>query len=750
MRVCLVSSEVAPFVGGGLATYILEMSRALVGGGHEVHVLTSPFEGLAEGGAAALPGVRFHAVDLQRGKAALPGAYYCHSSRYSMATLEALRPLHAATPFDYIEFPEYLGLGYWPIRAKRTLGDFEGAVLGVRLHTPHYVCREVDRTAILNTDLAHLEHMELWSAGEADVVIGASRAMLGRMERDLAAARVRPELPPMRLVRLPLAMSEEFLGEARRARGRAAEEPEVLYFGRLQVCKGTHVFVDAAVRLLERGTRARFRLIGGDTQTGPFGRSMREYLEGRVPEGLRGRVVFEPACERGRLAEAIGRAEACVLPSLWDSYSYACVEAMSAGACVVVSDGGSLPEIVEDGVSGVVTRAGDAESLADGIARVLADAGMRERLGAGARERARLLSEPRGVVSEWERVVIGTRGTVRRARGAEAEGNPITVIIPCYNVGQYLPETLDSLKGQTFKRFDLLIVDDGSTEPQTLALLERLKGEGYTVLHKRNGGLGSARNHGFRHAKTPWVVPIDGDDVAHPRYVERLYEAVTRDPSLACASCLFESFSTRPGEAVSGYVPMAMDGNLLAFHNAAGPGAASILSREIVLKVGGYDEWLTSFEDWDLWCTLVEHGYRGVAIPEFLLHYRLREGSLIRSEALHRWHALKAYLIAKHPTMMTRPDVALRMQLAETYEEKDRNAGLGRELEALRAGAAANGTATCVSEELVRVEVKRAIAENLRYRWADKVSRALAAVGLKKAAKGAAGSVERIWTGRGE
>jgi glycosyltransferase involved in cell wall biosynthesis len=372
--------------------------------------------------------------------------------------------------------------------------------------------------------------------------------------------------------------------------------------------------------------------------------------------------------------------------------------------------------------------------------------------------RAKELSDAASITQGLEEIVEEHRPTPARAPlparpRASLAPRPtpdITVIVPFYNVGKYLPDTLESLKRQTLSNFDLLIVNDGSTEPDSLELLTRLEGEGYTVLHKRNGGLGSARNHGFANARTSWVVPIDADDVAHPRFVERLYGAVRRDDSLACASCMFESFYHRPGEAVSGYVPHAIDRNLLAYHNIAGPGAASILSREAVLNVGGYDEWLTSFEDWDLWCTFAERGLRGVAIPEFLLYYRLRPGSLIRSEALHRWHALKAYILAKHPMLASRPDLAMRMQLSETYQERERAQALAAEVQSLRAqlDARSGGYVNGVASEAVTIEVKRLIRENLRYRVADKVNNTISALGVKRLAKDTALGLEK-WFRRG-
>jgi glycosyltransferase involved in cell wall biosynthesis len=733
MRVCLVSAEVAPFIGGGLATYIVEMGAALRDAGHEVHVLTGPVHDLKERSRKTCPNVEFHAIRPDEGKAALPGAYYCDSSRWSMAAFEALRRLEREVgAFDYIEFPEYQGHGYWPIRAKRTLGDFANTVLGVRLHMPLYVAREWDRCATLPMTVAHVAHMERVSACEADVIVGASEAVLSRVHADLQALRPKRDIPPMRLIRLPLSLPAKPPTGGDESAGQGAEPdgtrtPEVLCFGRIQRFKGTDVVVEAAVALLERGLDARFRLVGSDTLTGPFARSMTEWLASRIPAHHRERIVFEPPRPRPEVRAMVRAATACVFASRWESFCYAAVEAMSEGACVVVSDGGSLAEIVRDDVDGIVTRAGDARSLADGMERALGDAMLRRRLGECARSRAIEISDPARIAGEVERMVAEVRSSSRSVSvDVRPAARDITVVIPCYNVGRYLPETLESLHQQTCRGFQVIIVDDGSTDAETLSLLDTLRSEGYTVLRKPNGGLGSARNHGFRHAHTEWIIPLDGDDIAHPRFVERLYEAVRRDPGLVAASCMFESFSERPGVPVSGYVPLANDPDLLLFHNIAGPGAASILRRDVVLDVGGYDEYLTSFEDWDLWCTLAERGYRTTVIPEFLLFYRLRPGSLIRSEATPRLHELKAYLISRHPRLATDPSVPLRMYLAEAMHWYRRATELEQEIASLR---------TCDNGHDVQVEVKRVISENLRYRIADGVRDAMVRLGVKEPAK---------------
>lgn len=790
MRFCLVSREVRPFVGGGIATYIAEMANALTAAGHEVHVLTGPQEHLQRRGEEAMPGVVFHAVNVDQGKSALPGAFYAEATRYAFGVLEALRPLHERLKFEVIEFPEYRGEGYWCLRAKRTLGDFADAVLSVRLHSPHYVCLDVDRQHICGLDHAHIEHMEKSSVAEADLVLAASRAMMQRMVEDVGGAMPAEAMVPREIVRLPMDFGalERTLGDSpsligARAGGRVtssssvatpqsstASPAAILYFGRLQVCKGAQDLVQGALRAFARGLDANVKFIGGDTQTGPFGRSMRECLERKAAgedARFRSRFEFVGAKHRHELGEAIRGATMCVFPSLWESYSYACVEAMALGAAVIVSDAGSLKEILEHEVSGLVYPAGDVAALERAITRLAGDAELRARLGENAKARARTLSEASGVVASLERAIERAKAAASTNRTDKSNGTysadttraratapPVTVIIPFYNLASTLPETLESLNTQTFRDFDTIIIDDGSTDPASIAYLHELRQQGYRVLRKSNGGLGSARNLGFQEARSEFVVPLDADDVAHPQFVEKLYRAIRHDDGLAAVSCMFESFYEKPGEAVSGYAPLAMDPDLLLYHNIGGPGAASILHRDTVLSVDGYDEWLTSFEDWDLWCTLAGRGYRGKAIPEFLLYYRLRPDSLIRSEAPLRWHALKAYVIAKHKHLAKDPSIVLRMQLAETYQAKDQVIALEREIAALRAQITGlGGTAPAhdgvpmqtIDPGAVHFEAKRIIRENLRYRIADSINNTLKNMGVHQAVKqGAKKAIEMV------
>lgn len=809
MRICLVAREVAPFIGGGIATYAAQMARALVAAGHEVHILTALYPDLHQRSAQHMPSVHMHAVDINAGDAGLHGAYFSEATRYAMAAYEALLKLHAQTPFDYIELPEYRGEGFWILRAKRTLGDFDSAVLGVRMHTPLYLCRRADRVAALDLEIAHIEHMEKTSIAEADLLITASRAMMSQAQTDLDDLWPSDNDQTRAILPLPIDLSEierDLGGAGTPLRGvlgasstsghadatqdgaevlssdtPAPGEHIILYYGRLQLLKGVVELVDAAQRLMDKGLNVRLRLIGGDTMTGPFGRSMLEHLKRRVDSRFASRITFEGPRPRGDLARAIRGASVCCFPSHWESFSMACLEALALGAVTVVSDGGSLPELVEHGTTGLIAKAGDVDSLAAALERALTDDQLRESARRLGPTRAHELSHDEEIVDRLIALIDQTRQRLSASapapsepRGGDSSRTPtLSIIVPYYNLGEYLPATLASIEAQTFKDYELIIVDDGSTDEKSIQLCDDLRARGYNVLRKPNGGLGSARNWGVKHARAKWVLPLDADDLFDPRMFEILVEAKRRNPHLVSISPMFRSFIESPDKPISGFVPLGFDRDLLMHHNIVGPGGGSLVEREAILAVGGYDEWLTSYEDWDMWCRLAEAGCRGTTIPAFLLYYRLRPGSLIRAEAIPRHQLLKAYVQERHRRLAKDPDRVIRITLAEAEAAKARadtwhaeaqklhtqTATLQQQLAGLQATLAAtkhgqapgvNGSSPAVANGsppnltgaelkpapiIVRAEAQRLLHENMRYRLADRVNNVLKASGLHTAVK---------------
>jgi glycosyltransferase involved in cell wall biosynthesis len=236
----------------------------------------------------------------------------------------------------------------------------------------------------------------------------------------------------------------------------------------------------------------------------------------------------------------------------------------------------------------------------------------------------------------------------------------VSVVVSCFDLGSTLEEALASVEAQTLRDFEILVVDDGSRDPETLAVLGRIPAERARVLRTENRGLPAARNHGVRFAGGEYVCCLDADDRLHPEWLAKAVACLDADPGLAFASHWLRTFGDEEGD----WKPTDCDFPALLDMNTVN--GAALVRRSVWEAVGGQDETLREgCEDWDFWITLVERGQRGTILPEILFYYRRREGSM--SHALVGETHLRVYreLIERHPETFARylPELWLRRQL---------------------------------------------------------------------------------------
>jgi len=108
----------------------------------------------------------------------------------------------------------------------------------------------------------------------------------------------------------------------------------------------------------------------------------------------------------------------------------------------------------------------------------------------------------------------------------------VSVVVPCYNQGQFLQETLASLEAQTFRDFEIIVVDDGSTFPETIRTIDNLDSRRMLIVRTKNQGLAEARNAGIRQAKGRYILPLDADDKIAPTYLEKAVRILDENPRI--------------------------------------------------------------------------------------------------------------------------------------------------------------------------------------------------------------------------
>ena len=186
----------------------------------------------------------------------------------------------------------------------------------------------------------------------------------------------------------------------------------------------------------------------------------------------------------------------------------------------------------------------------------------------------------------------------------ETLNNDVTVVVTCFNDGRFLPEALASAIEQEGGKPQLIVVDDGSTERETLRALERAASEGH-LIRQANAGTPVARNAGLAAAQTPYVIVLDADDCLAPAALRLLREPLDRDSNLGFSYGLTRFFGRWEGTL---RLP-AYDPYKLLYRSLVG--ATALIRRELLADVGGFDPGFSGYEDWEFWLHALAEGWQG-------------------------------------------------------------------------------------------------------------------------------------------
>ncbi|MFY9579546.1 MAG: glycosyltransferase family A protein [Gaiellaceae bacterium] len=240
----------------------------------------------------------------------------------------------------------------------------------------------------------------------------------------------------------------------------------------------------------------------------------------------------------------------------------------------------------------------------------------------------------------------------------------VAVILPCHNDGPLLLEALGSI--DEIEPVEVVVVDDHSTEDETLAALEMLPAWVGLVRHEANEGLAVARNTGLHATKAPYVLPLDADDLAVAGALTAMADRLDSTPEAAV--CFGDYLEFGDHELVR-VVPAGLDPFRLAYINEYP--VTSLFRRSALQEVGGWRKVVPGYEDWDLWLSLVERGYEGVHLGSGRLTYRRRlhgERMLTAAKREHRARYLR--LRDLHPRLFAdisrhrgESDLSLRRKL---------------------------------------------------------------------------------------
>jgi hypothetical protein len=192
----------------------------------------------------------------------------------------------------------------------------------------------------------------------------------------------------------------------------------------------------------------------------------------------------------------------------------------------------------------------------------------------------------------------------------------ISVITACYNHGRYIGEMIQSLLDQTFQDFEIIIVNDGSTD-NTQGVLDSVSDGRITIVHTTNQGPAAARNIAADMAKAPLLFNLDADDKIAPDLLEKAYSASQNNPDVGIIYCDVELFGDRTGRLDTGRYSteaMLIENRITSI---------ALFRKADWMAVGGYStELVYGLEDWDFWLGIIGLGREVVKISDSSSYYR--------------------------------------------------------------------------------------------------------------------------------
>ncbi len=701
MYIVFVGTELDPVRPGGAGTVVARLASRLIEAGHQAEVLIvgSPPE---DAPAAEIPVTWVEPGVLDQ---AAPDQYLADSR----AVAEALAGL--AQPPDFVEFEDFHGLGLWALMRRGVLG-LSRTPIAIRAHGPLDLV--LTRLEVDHDVERLMRTMEREAYRMADAVIAPSPAMADLIvdHFGLEPARVRVGQPPLvELIRSPRrpAPAPEIVGYGRLGREKGSEDllmatlplleandGAVLRFigpdgwdvetgasvtGRLRSLVPEHlkdrVRFEGPIDRQELGSHlasawvvvfpTRFEtfcyaahecrslglpvIVPQRPEFRPFFgyRTGGRFFDGTVDD--LGRVIEEVVAHPG-MREALEQAPLPTYPDPLDPYHSLAPRHKRTQSGLATAALRRIEEAAKRNEPTPPARFERADRWLDGLPEAVASRLETHRADSPSLRRWRR----RRAAGAWERETMEAAWDGTHPELADPS---VSIVIPCFNQGQFLHAAIRSVLRQSYPSWEIVVVDDGSTDPHTRAVLRSLHYPRTRVIRQRNRGLPAARNAGMVAAGGRYLVPLDADDELAASFLAATVEALEAKPEAAFAYSWTRLFGNqniiwidRP------YNPY----QLLLSTSVVG---CALIRAEAWRAIGGYDTTrLQGNEDWDLWIRFLEAGWDQVEVPRALFRYRQHGISMsVSTEA--RFEEARLEIARAHPALYGRQ--ILRAMKARWY-----------------------------------------------------------------------------------
>jgi len=242
-----------------------------------------------------------------------------------------------------------------------------------------------------------------------------------------------------------------------------------------------------------------------------------------------------------------------------------------------------------------------------------------------------------------------------------------SVIIPCFNSGETLERTVASVLSQTLKNIEIIIINDASTDEQTIKKIKELERYVSVIYLDKNGGLSNARNTGIKASSSEYVLCLDSDDFIEDVYLEKAKEIFDSNNQIGVVSPSVQTF----GEMETSWTPkksFSVD-EILSLNQVP---VASCVRKTLYNDVGGYDTNLRAYEDWEFWIRVFtsDANWKNVVLKDKLFYYNVHGDSMQHSMTRDRMLEVLTIIFNKHEEFYKKysSDIFCNLHIQHTFD----------------------------------------------------------------------------------
>lgn len=547
--------------------------------------------------------------------------------------------------FDVIHFHDWQGLGFYSTLAKEQGLAFKNCKIIIGIHSPHLWIMQYNLKFPGIRDL-EIDFMEKESVKRADYVWFVNNYMKCWIENQWNIYASNYVVKPY-----PLLFDIVYTDKKRDD----SSKLNLIFFGRLEFRKGLDIFCQA-LNLLKNNELAHYIdqifFLGKDVKIS--NKNSKKYIQ-EISKDWPWKINVLSDFDRD---EALNFIKNCnnalvVMPYRMDNSPLSVYECLALGKRFLVSNVGGIPELIHSDDRSYCLFEPNASALAHALSEAL----------------IKLPPVPRPAINQeenrkswvaWHDALVSTeeRSPNLIVKALEDHNPFVSVCLVHYNRPHFLEQAINSLLNQTYPKYEVILVDDGSDKPEALQFLEDIKSlfkeRKWKILRQDNKYLGAARNWGARHAVGEYIMFMDDDNIAKEFEIETFVTAAlnSRADILTCVADHFEKEEDLIlNIPIARYIPLGGCLELGCIENVFGD-ANMLVKLKVFHDLGGFNESRNfAFQDWEFLIRAYLSGYKVSVIPEPLFWYRVHSENMLKNTNNYDNHLIKLGPYLKEPIL---------------------------------------------------------------------------------------------------